>query len=169
MESPTFKDFCNSAGRGFIMGQGFAAVSSLSHSILHTPNGSKIKNFFSEYSHLSFINGTNMAQWSIVQLTIDPIIKKSIKKPWLQNVLGGALTGAVLEWRNGTKGMFSGAVQGAGQSLLMSFVGPVIGIVAKPINDYRIKKQIKDFHDNRGKEVFQHPINAMYNAFFNKL
>jgi len=166
MESPTFKDYFNSAGRGFIMGQGFAAFSSASHAIFHAPSGSRFKDFVSQFSQQSFQNGTNMAHWSIVQLTVDPIIRKTVPNPFLQNIVGGAVTGALIEWRNGTKGMAIGAIQGAGQSLMMAVVGPVIGFVAKPITEMHAQKKVREFHEGRSNRVFQSPQQALREAFF---
>ena len=109
-----------------------------------------------------------MAQWSLVHMSIDPFISKYIKNPFLNEVAGGAATGAVMEWRNGIKGIATGAFQGALQNVFMSAIGFGIRTVVAPVLSLKQKHDMKKFSEARNKETYKAPFEALFTAFSTK-
>lgn len=167
MQRPTFQEYAQRAGRGMLTGHGFAFVGALRHSLFEAPSGSKLADFKSQFSVVSKQNAISMASWAMCSATLTPYINQRIKNPLLADIAEGAATGALLEWRNGMKGVAGGAFTGAFQSVFMMVVGKGLSFALKPINEYRQKQQIKQFAIERNQETLKSPFEAISTVFFN--
>ena len=165
-EPITIAQVTQNLGKGFLTGQVFAAAGAFSHSFFTAPKGSKILDFSTQFSSLSKANGVSMAEYSLLHMALDPYISRYIKNPVANDIAGGAITGAVMEWRNGFKGMASGAFQGVLQNIFMKAVFSSIRTVYSPIYNYRAKRQFKKFTQERNAKTFMSPFNAIATAFF---
>ena len=162
----TIENVYKRLGGGFITGQVFAAAGAFSHSLFTAPRGSKLIDFSTQFSTLSKSNGVSMAEWSLLHMAIDPFITKYIKNPYVNDIASGAATGAIMEWRNGFKGMASGAFQGVIQNIFMNSIFASIRTVSSPVLSYKYKRQMKNFQKERNEKTMMSPFNAIMSAFF---
>ena len=162
MEIPTITQISQRVGKGFITGHAFASAGAIVHTVFSAPKGSKISEFSVQFSQRARDNGVSMATWAIVNsVATDPLVNKYIKDPYLRELASGALTGGIMEWRNGVKGVMSGAFQGVLQSLFMNSVGAVIRTTVGPITTYIHKQKAKKFREERNAETLKPPLEAI--------
>jgi hypothetical protein len=164
-EGYSLRPFITNAGSGFIMSQALAAVSATYHSIVHAPGGSKISDFLGQFRCSGRKNGASMMEWSVVNTALDPWVNHYIAPGVLRNCVGGALTGAVVEIRNGFTGCLGGAVSGAFQSLAQQALVHSIGMVVRPIHAWRRETIKNKFIVARDRDVFGSPFSVVAQAF----
>ncbi|EAY16799.1 hypothetical protein TVAG_447580 [Trichomonas vaginalis G3] len=167
MQRPTFIEYAQRTGRGMITGHGFALMGSMKHALFEAPYGSKMAEFKSNFALTSKQNAVSMAKWALCSATITPYITSRIKNPIVADIAEGSMVGALLEWRNGMKGIASGAFQGALQSVFMTVVGKGLQIVLTPINTYRNNQRVKKFTIERNQNTLKSPFEAISTVFFN--
>lgn len=157
--------FINGAGNGFLVGHGLAVIGCAFHSLNDAPHGQKLQDFITRLPYTAFDSSVQMATWSIVSCAVEPFISPRFQRPWVQNLMTGAATGAILQCRCGISGMLSGAYSGAMQSLTMSLFNHSVGYTIKPIQTYRINKKKKEFYKKRSDDVFLDPVQTLTQAF----
>ena len=163
---PNLAQITNNLGRGFLTGQVFATMGAFSHALFTAPKGSKVIDFTTQFAQLSKQNGVSMAEWSLLHAAIDPHISRYIHNPYLNDIAGGAVSGAIMEWRNGFKGMVGGAFQGVLQNIIMNTIFTSVRTVSSPIFSYTQKRKMKKFTQARNAQTFMSPFNAITSAFF---
>jgi hypothetical protein len=86
-----------------------------------------------------------MAEWSIVTTLLDPYVNRYLGPGMFRNCVGGALTGAVIEVRNGLTKCLTGAFWGAFQSVAQHALVYSLGLVIRPAYAWRGAYQ-KEIH-----------------------
>ena len=148
------------------MGQGMQFASSAYHSLIHAPKGSKGSDFIHGFMRNAETSGIQMAKWSIASTAIEPFFENKFEKKWLEGMVVGATTGALLEVRSGLGGMAQGAISGATQSLGMSAINAALYYVVAPVRNHFNRKSLAKFNERKGKEVYATPIDVLTKAFF---
>lgn len=161
----TLQHYSESAGSGFLTGQGLALGGAVFHSMMHAPPGARVSSCASSFLRSSFQTGVSMATWSIVSSTVDPIISRYVPPGFLKSVVSSATTGAITELRNGPSGMLGGAMTGVFQSVFMSAVQQGIVVAAGPVLQYRRDRILARFSEDRNREVFADPFDVLSSAF----
>ena len=123
MKKLSFGEISSSVGKGFLTGQGLSIAKAVAHSVSSAPKGSKLKDFKTQFFINSKEIGSSMAEWSLVHTVVSPFVNNYIKNTFLNEMVGGAITGALMEWRSGPKGMVAGTFKGTLQNAMFSGIG----------------------------------------------
>ena len=164
-EANSFENYCKRAGTGFLSGQGFAVIAALFHSLKNSPKGEKLKDFRDQMMKNSFQRGAEMACSEIVNASVTPFVKSHITNQFLQNIVSGALTGAIISCRNGTKEIIKSIALNTAQTIFFNALGNCAEVALKPLDTSFTPVTEAAFNKTRNAQVLIDPFDAFSKAF----
>ena len=146
-------------GSGFFMGQ-VISIFQCATDALKQPTH-RVDHFIRSYPLVSLRSTVEAAQWNFVSGVIGNYIPKNIHNLFVKEILSGALTGAILNWRDGFKAMGIEAVKSVGRTILLSGIQSGLTTIAQPMVSQQLKgKELKKFNNNRNNYIFVDPFES---------
>lgn len=106
-----------------------------------------------------------MATMSVLQSAIDPIFKGKFNNQFTEEMVSGAVTGSILNWRNGERQMIRNAASGAAQSLILKIISQGVGVALEPLEVAQTESIQHKFFQARNEYTFKYPHETILNAF----
>lgn len=155
------KDLARVAGSSLVATGIFTCFGSVGSSVINAPNGHFLGYFTRDFMLRTSKDVFPMFTWSVVGGIISESIKGRIKNPKVNRYVAGALTGAVLEVRNGYQPMFFGACSGIGRTFQMNLFNLVERTLTSPLKSHLEKRRMENFVARREQTLMVSPFEAI--------